>query len=346
MNRNEGQDVARLSILAAGTAGLALAMSGPSLATTYRFTDITPPGTASADIAQAFAISDNGKVVVSTATAGVSYGFTNYAGIYDVHNHTFTPTDPFPAATPNSTRPIGINNQGLIVGYYHPDGGYWQGYSDDKGTMGDLNAFGGYFNTPQGVTNNGDVVGAYGGVDSTLGYIYSKGVFTSVDAKPGEPAGLYSTGLVSINDSGAIIGNWGLSETADYPNSFLLYKGVFTPIAMAGFGRTAAESINASGVIVGGVTNDNFERGPAFVLDQGVYQEIRFPDALNTIAFGINASGWIVGRYTDAAGEVRAFLAIPNNAVPEPGAWSLMLVGVGLAGAILRRRTRETAQRA
>ena len=73
----------------------------------------------------------------------------------------------------------------------------------------------------------------------------------------------------------------------------------------------------------------------------GSYALVDVPGASQTQVLGANDLGALVGQYTDADGNIGAFLAVP---VPEPAPALLLLAGLaGLAG--LRQRQLSLARR-
>ena len=57
-----------------------------------------------------------------------------------------------------------------------------------------------------------------------------------------------------------------------------------------------------------------------------------------TLPFGIHDGGQVVGYYGDEQGAAGGFSAL---AVPEPGAWALLLLGFGGLGVALRGRRHQ-----
>ncbi|MEO8811717.1 MAG: hypothetical protein ABI376_02240, partial [Caulobacteraceae bacterium] len=291
--------------LAGAVAVILAAASGPAHAG-FAFQTLVFPRADSIEIHAAVAINDLGQVVVEGTRPNIDYSFITRTGIYSLATHAFTPFAPYPGSFPDATRLTGINNLGQLVGYYHQPFGQWRGFSYAGGAFTPRNAFGGSFNTPQAINDLGVIVGAAGDANQTQGYIYRGGTYTPVNAAPNP---LNSTGLLGINDRGQIVGVWGNSASGQYPNSFLDVGGVFTPIAMPGQRRTAVAAINNFGLVVGGVSNDDFVTGSGFAWANGVFFRLDYPGAKDTYALGVNDRGQIVGFYTDQAGVSNAFLA-------------------------------------
>ena len=219
-------------------AGVLLAAVAPARATTYNFTTITPPGTPPGDFAFAVGINDNGQVLVSTTAPSVSFDFTDIDDVYNMHSHAYTAIPAAPGSAPLSTEAFGINNSDEIVGWYHPPGGIWQGFSYAAGSFGSVNAFGSNDTYPIGISNNGKIVGTVG-TPVQQGYVYSGGIYTTVD---GDPYPANSSNATGINDAGEIVLNSAPAASSVFQcDSFLNVGGVNSAIAMPGEANTCAE---------------------------------------------------------------------------------------------------------
>jgi uncharacterized membrane protein len=213
--------------------------------------------------------------VASQAMAQPSYLYTTF----DV-----------PGAT--DTFALGINDSGLIVGYYLLDTGgpvsEVHGFMlDDQGNYTTLDAPGAALTVAIGINASGQIVGAYGYADLTdHGFLLDdQGSYTTLDA----PGSTYSEAY-GINASGQIVGYY--LDVAFNRHGFLLDSGSYTTLDVPGTNLTEAFGINASGQIVG-IHDD--EHG--FLLDQGSYTTLDVSGAIRTEANGINDLGQIVGRY-------------------------------------------------
>jgi uncharacterized membrane protein len=109
---------------------------------------------------------------------------------------------------------------------------------------------------------------------------------------------------------------------------------VFTSFAFPGAIDTSAEGINNAGQIVGWVYDRIGTHG--FLKDGANFTKFDFPGAQSTYAEGINDRGQITGYYYDGT-SYHGFLA----AVPEPGTYALLLLGIGAVGVGTHRRSRR-----
>ena len=163
----------------------------------------------------------------------------------------------------------------------------------------------GFINTqPSSINASGQVVGSYG-INGAInhGFLYSGGVFTTLDA-PGSLPEFPFTIANSINASGQVAG-----EGARH--SFVYSGGVFTTFDSPGW-RTAPNSINASGQVAGSYYSGMDSHG--FVYSGGEFTTLDVPGAkLGSWGWGtqvssINDGGQVAGSYADSSGKTHGFV--------------------------------------
>jgi probable HAF family extracellular repeat protein len=141
---------------------------------------------------------------------------------------------------------------------------------------------------PNGINNQGQIVGSYNDAITTHGFLYSAGAYTTVDDPVSSGEFTVANG---INGSGQIVGYY-LDGNGD-KHGFLDSSGTYTTLDYPSARQTFAQSINRAGQIVGSSSND----GHAFLYSGGTYTTL--DSALNGgTPFGINDSGQIVGTYS------------------------------------------------
>ena len=188
------------------------------------------------------AINDSGQIVGGYTTERYepmsSFGFLYSNGMFTSITYPWA----------NVTDLTSINNAGTIVGFalrpaYNAS---YLAFLYNQGifTTASVPA------VAAAINNRGQIVGAYeinGG--SNHGFLDDDGVLTTIDCPE---VGAFDTSLVSINDSGQIIGSCGIPYSPWFI-SFLYSDGVFTPINFPGTapGFTHAFGINNAGQIVG-----------------------------------------------------------------------------------------------
>ncbi len=116
---------------------------------------------------------------------------------------TFTYLDGFlPAGTQNN-QAVGINNAGLVVGFYFDATGMAHGYLLNGSTLTSLDYPSAMDTLAFGINNHGEIVGVY--IDSSMvqhGFTYSGGTWTTVD----DPNGIGTTTINGLNDKGQLVG--------------------------------------------------------------------------------------------------------------------------------------------
>jgi probable HAF family extracellular repeat protein len=179
-----------------------------------------------------------------------------------------------------------------------------------------------------GINNAGQIVGEFGDNVANHAFLYSNGVFTTINVN-GTPFGINNTGQIvgslgdnigtgnhgfldnhgtitsfdvgdrttqarSINDFGQIVGTY--TTFSDFQHLFEGANGVFTTIDVPGTIDATGMGINNAGQIVGHSTPGSF-------LDTGsVFTMIKVPGATDTVATAINNVGQITGYFVDATG--------------------------------------------
>ena len=234
----------------------------------------------------------------------------------------------------------GINNAGSTAGIYVDNGGTSHGYTDIGGSFNTVDQPGTVFNQALGINDSDVTVGYSSATDPTgatgeVAYSQSGGVFTDVAGLPSN----VNSQAVGINDGGWIVGFY--QPTSLTSLGFLDMGGTISTIDP--FGSTFAQALGVSntGEIVGFWT-DGGGGTHGFTDIGGTFNSFDIAGAASTTVNGVNDLGQLVGFYTDQNDNVLGFVASP---IPEPAAWSLMLIGFGGLGAALRSRRRLAVAR-
>jgi uncharacterized membrane protein len=160
------------------------------------------------------AINNSGDIVGDCQYNNDSYvatGFLLSGGVYSIIT--------MPGA--QYTWAGGINDAGVIVGWYQLDGGY-QGFVDDAGSFTTINYPGYVGNTYlNGINDSGLILGGYGTpvtINSVYyewpqGFLYSAGTFSTIDAPFGD---VEVTNPMAINNKGEIVGGYVDGEGMTY----------------------------------------------------------------------------------------------------------------------------------
>ncbi len=164
------------------------------------------------------------------------------------------------------------------------------------------------FTEPYSINSFGTVAGYYQDAQFVVhGFIRdSAGNFTIVDAPGASTEPNLGTYILSINDSGEVVGYFNpASAPTTYQGYLLDGQGNFTLINVPGATDTQPFSLNNAGQMTGCSSrtiqcNDSNVFDSGFVRDaSGVFSRFLVPNAINIISLSINNSGIATGFYMD-----------------------------------------------
>lgn len=181
----------------------------------------------------------------------------------------------------------------------------------------------GNLTTARGISNRGDIVGAYRVTPPRHALLVSKGQYFPL-APTSLLAADYSEAF-KINNRGDVVGSY-IGDDGFF-HGFLLRKGVLTTLDFPGASQTEPYGINDSGVVVGEWdildAEGNLLAYHGFVWRNGNFAEVEFPGSGDTALVGINASGDYVGIWdsgiTDPTAHGFAFLKGSFTSFDVPG---------------------------
>jgi uncharacterized membrane protein len=179
----------------------------------------------------------------------------------------------------SETFALGINDSGLVVGYW-------------------------------------DLLDADGNTLAVHGFTWKDGAFTNTQIDfPGAAA----TGIFGINARGDFVGVWLPDLISGIEHGFACPKTgqcISFDAPVPGTVLTQADDINALGQIVGVyIGADGIWH--AFLMVGATFTSFNFPGATGTGAYGINSAGQIVGKYFAPDGSTHGFLANPESGRPK-----------------------------
>lgn len=241
---------------------------------------------------------NNSAQVVGTCTdsTGNSSGFLFSGGAVSTIN--------YPGA--DDTVLTGINNAGIIVGYYLL-GGSSSSFMYENGSFTPFPFPG---KTIWGANDTGLFVGTYSPTRGDFSGFITDGTHFQILNFPGA----FDTHALSINNAGQVAGYY---ETTTTAAGFLFADGQYTSISIPGLVVYGVD-INNNGEVVGQISS-----GPGphnFLWKDGVFTLLDLGDGARSS--GMNDFGQIVGFVYGSQG---GFIATP---VPEPAYFLIFIVGL------------------
>jgi len=208
------------------------------------FTNENYPGSQQTQVT---AINDWGNTVGFYATPkGANYGFLDEDGVLT------SVSDPKTTSTPPVDQLLGINNNGIAVGFYNDAKGNAHAYEWDRVTkvFTPIDPPKATSATASSINDHGTVAGYYmtaGG--TTSGFVDRAGNWQTV-----QYPGSSNTQIYGINDAGTVVGMYVGKHKATF--GFVYSHGVFKTLSdPSGVGSTVVNGLNNVGALVGFYTD-------------------------------------------------------------------------------------------
>jgi len=174
----------------------------------------------------------------------------------------------------SETFALGINDSGLVVGYW-------------------------------------DLLDANFNTLALYGFTWKDGVFIETQINFPGAAG---SGLFGVNARGDLSGTWVPDFFSGIEHGFVCPKSApcfsYDAPVPGTIPFTDGKEINARGQVVGIQVGDD-GIWHSYLMSGATFTEVDFPGSTGTGAFGINSAGQIVGKYFTADGDTHGFLALP-----------------------------------
>lgn len=327
--------LSRLSALVLSLAATLSPWASTPAQASYVFNTVSQPGAHTTGL---FDINDAGLMVGYASTgsgaAEVTQGF-----IYDGTSFT-TLTGPAGAL---GSFALGISAAGTVVGSYfttqsldvdgNVDTGPSTGFIFIGGLYVSLEVAGATDTFLRGISADGRyITGYYAFAGKGIGFVLDTA--TSLLQHVSDPDSLLTIPQGIRN--GIVVGSDVIDGSPVTRPGFTydIGTGTRTDVMIAGAQRTALRTIEDDGDI-GGWFIDAAGDTHGFIGSIASHEVIDFAGADATFVEGSNAAKTLVGNFSTATGVSGAFIATASQ-VPEPAAWTLLLVAAAAAG--LRRR--------
>lgn len=308
-----------------------LLLGAAQAATPYAATPFDVPDASSSFL---YDINNVGSMVGYATTASGSQSFVVSGG--GVFNWLSGPVGSL------NTTALGLSDTGVVVGAFSDtqvdDGSGNLVFGPNKGFILDASGYStvaltGYDETVvRAISPNGRYITGYASNATTWdGWM--------LDRSTGNLTVIASGLLViaqGVRDDGVVVGSriWQPAPaTPTQREAFRFEAGVYTAFQLAGQTDTRARALSDDGLLAGWLRNGSDIS--AFFGSAADYSTVTW-SGLQTYAEGLNNAGVGVGAYLDANDNWQALVF---NPVPEPATYGLMLGGLGLLGATLRRRS-------
>ncbi len=224
---------------------------------------------------------------------------------------------------PNFNQLLGINNAGMIAGYFGdatvvPNNGYTVTPPYGQGNFVSENVSGATQTQVTGINNIGTTVGfSVDTAGNNTGFTFNGTSFKTGIADPNTPAAVPATNqLLGVNDSNVSVGFYVDANGNAHGYTYTLSTNAFAPINPPGATSSTATGINNAGDISGFFTNaaGNME---GYYYNGTSFKDFSVPGSSNTAFFGLNNKGLAVGFYVDANGLTNGLVYNVLN-----GSWS------------------------
>ncbi len=266
-----------------------------------------------------------GATLAAGALAGPAAAAPNSSTPPDASGgYAFTTLDN--SADPTFNQLLGINNSGLIAGYFgsgqpvngklHPNKGYLLARPYGQGNYQNENFPGSEQTQVTGLDNAGVTVGFW--VDAkgdNFGFYRVHGHFHQADFPTADGASPQVDQLLGVNDSGEAVGFYTDKNAVNHGYTYDIRHHRYGTVHVSGDTNVTASAINNLGDIAGIATNSAGNTEAYLVRHGGQTIHLNVPGSSSTQAFGVNDGDEVVGDYTVGTGsgaQTDGFVWVPG----------------------------------
>lgn len=213
-------------------------------------------------------------------------------------------------ADPTFNQLLGVNNGGLIAGYFgsgaagHPN----KGFTVRGNGFADENVPGSTQTQVTGLNDRGVTVGFSSDmnnanqVDDNSGFVDVHGRFHKVDFPTRDNANPPVDQLLGVNDADVAVGFHTDAAGNNHAYRYDADRGVFYSVTVAGATSATAAAINNNADVAGFFTDSAGTTNGFLRSDYGKLTVLAYPGATMTQALGVNDHDEVVGVYTVGSG--------------------------------------------
>jgi hypothetical protein len=229
-----------------------------------------------------------------------------------VSNYNFTTLDN--QADPTFNQLLGINQHGLIAGYFgsgmagHPNQGYLLTAPYGQANYRSENWPESTQTQVTGLNDRGVTVGFWsstnkGSGDDNRAFVSVHGYFIDGDFPTNSPASPPVDQLLGVNDRNVAVGFYNDANGDTHAYTFDIRRNQFTEITVSGITGPTAAGINNRGDIAGFGTNGSGQVVGYLLRRDGHVTVLNVPGSSQTTVLGINDNDEVVGTYQVGSGD-------------------------------------------
>jgi hypothetical protein len=212
---------------------------------------------------------------------------------------------------PTFNQLLGINNSGLIAGYYgsgadaqHPNKGYTLSPGYGQGNYHNENFPGSAQTQVTGLNNSGITVGFWvDGNGANFGFYRAHHHYHQIDFPTGHNASPQVQQALGVNDHGIAVGFYTDKNGSNHGWTYNIAKHHYALVHVKGDTNVTGAAINDLGDIAGFATNGAGNTEAYLLRSDGKVVHLNVPGASSTQAFGVNDGDEVVGAYTVGTGD-------------------------------------------